>query len=209
MWLVELVFFMNNEKTGHYRAIMSGFCCFDCYKAQPTICSPSKLFTYIFLPVLNQVLTYIYSFLCLTFVNYWRLPLSTKVENVDREYDHEMCHRCKQHDHSKPKSRICVFCDTKFEENGQKTVLGDGKAEDEERQLLAEVESHALCVTATSKLVTASSENSFMPLLQMALLFPRYFFLLVFSTFFKNFDFIFILREKLHVNVLQKSVEVH
>ena len=94
-----------------------------------------------------------------------------------------MCHRCKQHDHSKPKSRICVFCDTKFEENGQKTVLGDGKADDEERQLLAEVESHALCVTATSKLVTASSENSFMPLLQMALLFPRYFFLLVFSTF--------------------------
>ena len=176
--VVEQIFFMNNKKTGHYRAIMSGFCCFDCYNAKKNKYSPSRIITNILLPLLNQVLTYIYGFFCQTFVDYWRIPLSPKVENVDRDSEYQKCSRCKQHnaqDYHKTKDRICVFCDSKWQENGQKTLLGDGKVDNVERKLLAEIESHGLCVTAISKLVTASSENSFMPLLQTAILFPRYF----------------------------------
>ena len=184
MYLSELYFFMGYDKTLHYRAIMSGYCCTGCYQDTEWYLSPAKTFTWLLLPILNQIITFIYGFFCETFVDYWRCPASSKIGDINRENTNGKCKRCKVHKNNMEEdsivsnnsryNSICVFCDTKAGENGERILLGDGKASDDERGLLKEIETHESDVTAISKLVTAATENSFMPLLQLTLVFPNF-----------------------------------
>ena len=78
IYVAEISFVMNNDKTKHYRASINGYCCWPCYNNHEQFCSP-KLLIWIFIPMLNQLLIYVYAFWMKTFVAYWRLPLNTKV----------------------------------------------------------------------------------------------------------------------------------
>ena len=180
MYLSELYFFMGSDKTLHYRAIMSGYCCTECYQDTKWYFSPAKIITYILLPIMNQIIAFIYGFFCKTFVDYWRCPASSKIGTIDREHRNGKCKRCEEHKHNMEENSmvsnnsICVFCDTKPGDNKERILLGDGKASDDERKLLEDIENHKSNVTAISKLVTAATENSFMPLLQLTLVFPNF-----------------------------------
>ena len=182
MYLSELCFFMASDKTLHYRAILSGFCCTGCYKDTEWYFSLAKMITTLLLPMLNQIIVYVYDFFCKTFIEYWRSPASSKIGTIKRDPDGN-CKRCKAHKNNMEEKQnvqdnrynsICVFCDTKPGIKGERILLGDGKASDAERKLLEEIEKHKSDVTAISKLVTAATENSFMPLLQLSLVFPNF-----------------------------------
>ena len=167
---------MGSDKTLHYRAIMSGYCCIGCYQDTEWYFSPAKTFTWILLPIMNQIIAFIYGFFCKTFVDYWRRPASSKIGTIDREHRNGKCKRCEEHRNNmeEKSNSICVFCDTKPGDNKERILLGDGKASDDERELLEEIDTHKSNVTAISKLVTAATENSFMPLLQLTLVFPNF-----------------------------------
>ena len=133
--------------------------------------SPAKVLTWILLPILNQMVAFSYGYFCKTFVDYWRSPESGKIGNTIEHTDTEedSCQTCKDHKNNtyvrNDNMSICVFCNTKPGNNGKRILLGYGKASDNERKLLKEIEGHDHNVTAISKLVTAATENSFMPLL--------------------------------------------
>ena len=81
IYVAEVVFVMNNDNTKHYRASINGYCCWPCYETFEKNCSP-KVLIWLFIPMLNQLLVYVYAFWMKTFVAYWRSPVNNKVNRL-------------------------------------------------------------------------------------------------------------------------------
>ena len=165
VYLAEVLFLMSNEKTCHYKSVLSGFCCWQCCR-KFKLKSKRGIFKYIIWATssaLNQILVHIYAFVIETFVDYWRTPFNKKVENVTTHVSSYCtgcrCNACRNDE------CVCIFCSSKMD-NGQRANLRDGKYG---LEILEDYKNHT---SSLSKLVTLSTEDSFMPLIQLSILFP-------------------------------------
>ena len=161
----DLIFVMSDQKSNHYYATLVGFCCWSNFVESTS--RVKKVFFYLcwaFLFAFNQVLAALYGFLMELFVDYWRptdnqRPVTSRQDcgwclNCDHYEDEEvgMCSggiKC-----------ICIFCSRN---------ANDSK---ESQAKLQELKNDSFFVMTLDKVVTSSTENSFMPLVQLSIVFP-------------------------------------
>ena len=127
----------------HYSAIFSGFCC----EYNPL--ARTRFYCFI-LPLFQQLTTLIYQHWIESFVIYWKEkkpPNTSIISNACKRC--ENCEKCRQ-------TTICVFCSKNC-----------GNLEELES---LNKKSNAIC--SYSKYLIASTENTLMPLIQLAFLFP-------------------------------------
>ena len=139
------------------------------------------------LPFFNQMVIYIYGFWVRTFVRYWnkRYLLEKTIKNNEKEEDEGVtvvdapkkncvdriintiwkliacCHQKNDPD---------LQCDPHCYSNIQKNDIGNEK----NILVLNEMQDRCDKTVTIGKIVTSATENSFMPLLQLSLLFPRF-----------------------------------
>ena len=127
----------------HYSAVFSGFCC----EYNP---SARTRFYCVVLPLFQQLTTLVYQHWMDSFVDYWRekkLPNTYAISIA--------CNRCKDCENCR-NTTICVFCSKNC-----------GNIEELEN---LKKKSNAIC--SHSKYLIATTENTLMPLVQLAFLFP-------------------------------------
>ncbi len=137
-----------------FRAYMTGTCCCPAKLATaPKIRMYWVLFWYIWM---QSMVTQVYEFFIHEFVEYWQSY--TGREDVDAaqliKRKSDDCPKCRGCDSS---TCICIACN---------------RHAPDRKDILEKLKDNALFLRCKSKLIVACTENSFMPLLQLSLLFP-------------------------------------
>jgi ankyrin repeat protein len=154
----EILCVLRNPAAKTYKAISSGYCCEDNPDAQKI---RSWLIMFILL-ILQPFSTFVYSFYIKQFDKFGEMYKSEKkkksedADDATNNMEVKDCVRCR-HCHNRAKStHICTFCRQNTNVDTRTKIAND-----------------ASLLRTISKMVTSSTENSFMPLLQLVFLFSR------------------------------------
>ena len=178
-------FVMTNENTKQYKAVMVPcFCCLEKLTSQWAK-SFLRIYWYGILPFFNQVFIYIYGFWVRTFVGYWkrRHQLEKAIKN-ETEKDDEVdapgsVKIVKRDSESSAFWKWLSCCDKK----SSKTAKSEPECRNpncyknikhNDINKLDQMQDHCDKTVTIGKIVTSSTENSFMPLLQLSILFPGF-----------------------------------
>ena len=150
-WLVEVITITvqirrGDEHYANYCELFSGACC-------QTHRSILVYATGFFLPLTQQISSFLYEHWIHTFVQYWkdRPKEITKPGSSSKNKACSKCGKCKY-----AKSKACVYC--------SKNVQDSKK--------LDKLKEHSNKIADHSRTLTASTENLYMPMIQLAFLFP-------------------------------------
>ena len=192
IYITDAYFVMTDENTKQYKAIMiPGCCCWRSCEQMMSKCKIKKLvmhvYWYFVLPFFNQMVIYIYGFWVRTFVRYWnkRYQLEKTIKNNAKEEAEGVTEvdalpkNCVERIINtiwnlitgyRQKKDPDLHCDPHCYSNIQKNDI------DNEKNILVLNEMQDRCdkTVTIGKIVTSATENSFMPLLQLSLLFPRF-----------------------------------
>ena len=212
-YITDAYFVMTDENTKQYKAIMiPGFCC---WKSCEQIMDKSRMkkllmhvYWYFVLPFFNQMLIYVYGFWVRTFVRYWnkRYLLEKAIKNkeneevkvvteVDDEVDDPSTKNCLRKTISNIWKLITCCCkntteidqsDVKHDPYCYTNIQQNDIANENNNKILNEMQDRCDKTVIIGKIVTSATENSFMPLLQLSLLFPS--FISLFPKSLEEFD---------------------
>ena len=130
----------------HYSALFSGYCCEH---------NPKSVYLNLYgfiLPMFQQITSLIYGHWIHSFVDYWKSKEMSNFSKIKRSTICERCIKCRMCYNT----TICVFCCKNAEHFDELEAL-KRKADK---------------VASDSKFLIASTENSLMPMVQLAFLFP-------------------------------------
>ena len=176
-------FVMTNENTQQYKSVMVPcFCCLEKLSSQWAK-SFLRIYWYGILPFFNQVFIYIYGFWVRTFVGYWkrRHQLEKAIQNETEKYD-ELDGKVLVKEEN-PESSSCwkwlACCDKKSSKTAKskpecKNPYCYKNIKYNDIDKLDQMQDHCDKTVTIGKIVTSSTENSFMPLLQLSILFPGF-----------------------------------
>ena len=187
-YMTDGYFVMTDKDTTQYKAIMiPGFCC---WKSCDTVMSKSttkkvlmNIYWYGILPLFNQVLIYVYGFWVRNFVRYWKkrhqLEKAIKKKSED-QVDHD--DSTQQNSNGICCSRVWKWMTCCFKINRPpctnatcyKSITQNDIKEDKNNDILNDMQDKCDKTVTIGKIVTASTENSYMPLLQLSILFPSF-----------------------------------
>ena len=183
-YMTDSFFVMTDKNTRQYKAIMiPGFCCWDSCVQVMSQSGIKKvlmnMYWYGILPLFNQVFIYIYGFWVRNFVRYWKkrhlLEKAIKKKSEDHvdhveqnsdgicSYVWKLMKRCFKIDGSSCTNAKCY-----------KSITQNDIKEDKNMKILNDMQDKCDKTVIIGKIVTASTENSYMPLLQLSILFPSF-----------------------------------
>ena len=152
-YISDSFFVMNDESTNHYKAWMAGYCCWEKVPKNKKRTFLLQFYWFFVLPIINQITIYVYGFYVRSFGAYWRKKLikMQKVQNkkTDVTEPDGASKKCKNDKCFKNITEEDIKIFDKLQDNCDKTVT-------------------------VGKIITSSTENAFMPLLQLSILFPNF-----------------------------------
>ena len=157
-YLADSFFVMNDKSTNHYKAWMAGYCCWEQLLKEKKRTFLMRFYWYFVLPVINQITIYVYGFYVRSFGAYWRKKLikmqkvknqKTDVKKTDVTETDGDSKKCTNRNCFKNITEKDIKRFDRLQDNCDKTVT-------------------------VGKIITSSTENAFMPLLQLSILFPNF-----------------------------------
>ena len=152
----DAIFVMTDKSARHYKAIMAGYCCWKAVPKSGTRSKLLKFYWHFFLPLINQMAIYVYGFWVRTFGTFWRKQM-LKMSMIKRKSFDEVDSSKKKKCKAEPENPNCFRNIT-----------------DREIETFDKMQDQCDKTVTVGKIVTSSTENSFMPLLQLSILFPNF-----------------------------------
>jgi hypothetical protein len=152
-YLTDSFFVMNDKSTEHYKAWMAGYCCWKQVPNEKKRRFLLKFYWYFILPLINQITIYVYGFYVRSFGSYWRKKL-IKMQKVKNQKT-----------------------DVSETDGAEKTCDNANcfkNITEKEIKTFDELQDNCDKTVTVGKIITSSTENAFMPLLQLSILFPNF-----------------------------------
>ena len=158
-YIADAVLVMTSNHTKHFKATMVGSCCYKSLSNSKVKQRLRTCYWYGILPLFNQIVIYAYHFYVQAISDYWKSMLSLKLRLKELKTTL-----------NQPGST------TKGCKNSQcvKNIEEDDNVLDTNVQKVKRIQNECQMTAILSKIITASTENAFMPLLQLATLFPNF-----------------------------------
>ena len=151
----DAFFVMTCNETSHYKAVLVGKCCWSNVSEKS---KNQKMPYWSLITVVNQIAAMFYGCFMKTFMRYWK-PSEKKKQTIKatQSMDIEALSECSHCKNCPKDDCVCIFCSNRSDDP----------------LLMTKLAKEASTTVTLSKVVNSATENSWMPIIQLCLLFPH------------------------------------